>query len=54
MTRFALTYEIAHAIATDDANRHMRQHGRRHWAASDLRIAINRQEQLLATTEVQR
>jgi len=33
-----MTYEIAHAAATDAANRHMQEDGRTKWNESDLDV----------------
>lgn len=42
-----MTYEIAHAVAWDDADRHMRKHGRKHWNRDDYKVALRKIEDLL-------
>jgi len=34
-----MTYELAHAIAMDDANRNAKKHGRNKWNRDDAEVA---------------
>lgn len=46
MSKLRMTYQIAHAVATDAANRNMRADGRSVWSVDDYAIAAETMERV--------